>query len=146
MHGIPCSIVSDRDAKFLSYFWKTLWSKLGTKLLFSTSCHPQTDGQTEVTNRTLGTLLRTVLKTNLKRWEDCLPFVEFAYNRSVHSATRMTPFEVVYGRNPLTPVDLTPRPMKDTESFEASTRAAFVKALHERTRAQLERKTAQYKA
>ena len=146
LHGVPCSIISDRDAKFLSYFWKTLWSKLGTKLLFSTSCHPQTDGQTEVTNRTLGTLLRTVLKTNLKRWEDCLPFVEFAYNRSVHSATRMTPFEVVYGRNPLTPVDLTPRPMKDNESFEASTRATFVKTLHERTRSQLERKTAQYKA
>ena len=58
----------------------------------------------------------------------------------------MTPFEVVYGRNPLTPVDLTPRPMKDNESFEASTRAEFVKLLHERTRAQLERKTAQYKA
>ena len=70
--------------------------------MFSTTCHPQTDGQTEVVNRTLFTLLRVVIKKNIKTWEDCLPLVEFAYNRSVHSSTKYSPFKIVYGFNPLT--------------------------------------------
>ena len=107
-YGVPKTIVFDRDTKFLSYFWKVLWGKLGTKLIFSTSYHPQTDGQIEVVNRTLSTLLTTLIKKNLKAWEDCLPFIEFAYNRSVHSTTNMSPFEIVYGFNPLTPLDLLP--------------------------------------
>ena len=78
LHGVPNTIVSDRDAKFLSHFWRTLWFKLGTKLLFSTTCHPQTDGQTEVVNHTLSTMLRAVLKDNLRLWEECLPHIEFA--------------------------------------------------------------------
>jgi hypothetical protein len=88
LNGMPRTIVSDRDAKFLSYFWKTLWGKLGTKLLLSTTCHPQTDGQTKVVNRTLSSLLHAIIEKNLKTWEDCLLHVEFAYNRSTHSATK----------------------------------------------------------
>ena len=68
LHGMPRTIVSDRDAKFLGSLWKTLWAKLGTKLLFSTTCHPQTDGQTEVVNRTLFALLRALISRNLRTW------------------------------------------------------------------------------
>ena len=81
--------MSDRDAKFLSHFWRTLWSRLGTKLSFSTSCHPQTDGQTKVVNRSLSTLLRVLLKGNHKSWHEYLPHSEFAYNRVVHSTTKL---------------------------------------------------------
>ncbi|XP_035816895.1 uncharacterized protein, partial [Zea mays] len=111
LHGVPKTIVSDRDVKFVSYFWKTLWAKLGTKLLFSTTCHPQTDGQIEVVNRTLSMLLRTMVKKNLKDWEECLPHVEFAYNRAVHSTTNLCPFEIVYGFKPIAPIDLLPLPL-----------------------------------
>ena len=145
LHGLPRSIVSDRDSKFLSHFWRTLWSKLGTKLLFSTTCHPQTDGQTEVVNRTLGTFLRTVLRNNLKTWEACLPHVEFAYNRAVHSTTNCSPFEVVYGFNPLTPLDLLPMPNVSVfKHKEGQAKADYVKKLHERVKDQIERKNKSY--
>ena len=77
---MPKTIVSDRDIKFLSYFWKTLCAKLGIKLLFSTAYHPQTDGKTEVTNCILSALLHVLIKKNIKEWEECLPIAEYAYN------------------------------------------------------------------
>jgi RNase H-like domain found in reverse transcriptase/Reverse transcriptase (RNA-dependent DNA polymerase)/Integrase zinc binding domain/Integrase core domain len=144
LHGVPRTIVSDRDAKFLSHFWRVLWAKLGTKLLFSTTCHPQTDGQTEVVNRTLGQLLRTMVRSNLKSWEDCLPFVEFAYNRCIHSSTGYSPFEVVYGFNPLTPLDLMPLPFKEIVSTDGKKKADLVKSIHEKARAQIEKKNEHY--
>jgi hypothetical protein len=128
---MPRTIVYDRDAKFLSYFWKTLWGKLRTKL-FSTACHPQTDGQTEVVNRTLSSLLRAIIKKNLKTWEDCLSHVEFAYNRSIHSATKFSPFEIVYGFNPLSPLDLIPLPLSERVNLDGKKKAEFVKMIHER--------------
>ena len=144
LHGMPRTIVSDRDTKFLSYFWKTLWAKLGTRLLFSTTCHPQTDGQTEVVNRTLSTLLRAIIKKNIKTWEDCLPHVEFAYNRAIHSSTKFSPFEIVYGFNPLTPLDLSPIPMSEHVNLDGEQKAKLVKQLHERARLNIERRTEQY--
>jgi transposase InsO family protein len=118
LHGVPNTIVSDRDAKFLSHFWRTLWFKLGTKLLFSTTCHPQTDGQTEVVNHTLSTMLRDILKTNLKLWEECLLHIEFTYNRSVHSMMKVSLFYVVYGFNPRAPIDLLPLPPLEITCFD----------------------------
>jgi len=83
---------------------------LETKLNFSTSCHPQTDGQTEVVNRSLSTMLRAILKGNHKSWDEYLSHIEFPYNRVVHKTTQLSPFEVVYGFNPLTPRDFLPLP------------------------------------
>jgi hypothetical protein len=120
LHGVRNTIVSDRDAKFLSHFWRTLWFKLGKKLLISTTCHPQTDGQTEIVNRTLSSMLRVVLKTNFKLWEECLLHIEFTYNRSIHSTTKVSLFQVVYDLNPRAPIDLLPLPPSETTCFDAS--------------------------
>ena len=90
------------DAKFLSYFWKTLWAKLKNKSLFSITCHPQTDGQIEVMNRALSTLLQDIIKKNIKTWADCLPKVKFAYYHFVHSAIKFSLFEIIYSFNLLT--------------------------------------------
>ena len=73
LHGIPKTMVSDRDFKFLSHFWRTLWRKLGTSLLFYTSYHPQTDGQTDVINRSLGNFLWSYVGKNVKQWDLILP-------------------------------------------------------------------------
>jgi hypothetical protein len=139
LHGVPTTIVSDRDAKFLSHFWRTLWLKLGTKLLFSTLCHPQTDGQTEVVNHILSTMLRAILKPNLKLWEKCLPHIEFAYNRFVHSTTKLNPFQVVYGFNLSAPIDLLPLPPSETTCFDASQRSKFILKMHETTKLNIEK-------
>jgi hypothetical protein len=88
--------------------------------LSSTTYHPQTDGQTEVVNRTLSTMLWAILKTNLKLWEEYLPHIEFAYNRSVHSTTKVSPFQVVYGFNPHAPIDLLPLPSSEMTCLDVS--------------------------
>jgi len=103
---------------------------LGTKLLFSTAYHPQINGP-EVTNRTLTTLLRSLVSKILKDWDLKLPNVEFAYNRSPSYATRHSPFECVYGVDPLASLDLLPIPSKSRVSFEAETRVKEMKKLHE---------------
>jgi hypothetical protein len=144
LHGMP-SIVSDRDAKFLSHFWRTLWNKLGTKLLFSTTCHPQTDGQTEVVNHTLGTMLRAILKKNLKMWEECLPHVEFAYNQETHSTTKVSPFQIVYGFNPRAPIDILPLPTSERVHNDAKARAEFILKMHESTKFNIEKMTEKYR-
>ncbi|KAL4283643.1 hypothetical protein GQ457_16G018750 [Hibiscus cannabinus] len=139
LHGIPRTVVSDRDVKFLSHFWKVLWSKIGTKLLYSTTCHPQTDGQTEVINRILGALLRSVVGKNVRNWENCLPFVEFAYNRSIHSSTGCSPFELVYGFNPLTALDLVPLPLTDICSLDGEQKAELVKTIQLKAKQRMEK-------
>lgn len=145
LHGVPKTIVSDRDSKFLSYFWNTLWRKLGTKLLFSTSHHPQTDGQTEVTNRTLGTLLRGLVNKTQKDWDLKLAHAEFAYNRSPTYATNHSPFEVVYGVNPYLPLDLMAMPKEELVHPDAEAKLKSMMKLHEQVRERIKAVNEVYK-
>ena len=134
LHGIPRSIVSDRDVRFTSNFWKTLWRLMGTTLQFSTAFHPQTDGQIEVTNRTLGNLLRCLVQDNIATWDELLPRAEFAYNASEHRATGFSPFQVTTGCSPNLPVDLMALPNQDAYSREAFTYANDLTSLHQQVR------------
>ena len=113
--GIPASIVSDRDPKFCSAFWRELFRILGTQLRMSTVSHPQTDGQSERTIRTIVQMFRTMDMHDLsaENWETCVRLTEFAYNSSFHMAIGMTPFEADIGRNPAIPLDHLARHLTD---------------------------------
>ncbi|GJX03684.1 hypothetical protein Tco_0189600 [Tanacetum coccineum] len=103
-HGVPISIISDRDSHFTSRFWKSLQSALGTQLDMSTAYHPETDGQSERTIQTLEDMLRACVIDFRKGWERHLPLVEFSYNNSYHASIKAAPFEALYGRKCRSPV------------------------------------------
>ncbi|GJU06705.1 putative reverse transcriptase domain-containing protein [Tanacetum coccineum] len=103
-HGVPVLIISDRDSKFTSYFWKSLNEALGTQLDMSTAYHPQTDGQSERTIQTLEDMLRAYVMDFGKGWDRHLPLVEFSYNNSYHTSLKVAPFEALYGRKYRSPI------------------------------------------
>ena len=90
-------------------------------------------------------MLRAVLKNNKKMWEECFPHIEFAYNRSSHSTTKMCPFEIVYGFLPHAPIDLLPLPSSEKVNFDAKQRAELILKMHELTKENNERTNAKYK-
>ena len=119
LHGIPKSVVSDRDPRFTSDMWQAFWKQLGTKLSMSTADHPQTDGQTEVVNRSINWMFRTVLESPGPSWDELLPLLEFSHNSMVTRTTGLSPFEVVYGRRLVTPATMmsSDNPQPDASSM-----------------------------
>ncbi|KAG7599514.1 Retrotransposon gag domain [Arabidopsis suecica] len=108
LHGVPVSIVSDRDTRFTSHFWKAFQKALGTRVNLSTAYHPQTDGQSERTIQTLEDMLRACVLDWGGNWEKYLRLVEFAYNNSYQASIGMSPYEALYGRACRTPLCWTP--------------------------------------
>ncbi|GJX56243.1 reverse transcriptase domain-containing protein [Tanacetum coccineum] len=103
-HGVPVSIISDRDGRFTSRCWQTVQKALGTRLDMSTAYHPQTDGQSERTIQTLEDMLRACVIDFGGSWDVHLPLAEFSYNNSYHSSIKCAPFEALYGRKCRSPV------------------------------------------
>jgi hypothetical protein len=99
-HGLPKTIVSDRDVLFTSTFWRHLHTLIGTKLKMSSAYHPQTDGATERANRTVTQMLRQCINPNQKDWVSKLPTIQFAINSARSESTGYAPFFLNNGRMP----------------------------------------------
>nr|GEU51329.1 putative reverse transcriptase domain-containing protein [Tanacetum cinerariifolium] len=103
-HGMPISIISNRDSHFISRCWKSLQNALGTQLYMSITYHPKIDGQSKRTIKTLEDMLQACVIDFGKGWEKHLPLVEFSYNNSYHASIKAAPFEALYGRKCRSPV------------------------------------------
>jgi hypothetical protein len=123
-----------------------LWKKLGTNLNYSTSFHPQTDGQTEVVNRSLGSLLRCLIKKNPREWEAILPLAEFAFNASINRTTQSSPFEVVYGLQPAGVADLLSLPLPTKSNLKALDMVQHMQQVHKAVQQKIQEANAKYKA
>jgi len=108
LHGLPSTIVSDRDTRFTSKFWETITDILKIKRGMSTAFHPQTNGQTERVNQSIEPYLHTFCNYEQNNWSEMLPMGEYAYNNSVTMATGLLPFYANYGFHPWTswPVEI----------------------------------------
>ena len=104
LHGIPISIISDRDPRFTSRFWGKLQEALGTRLNFRTAFHPQTDGQSERVIQIMEDMLRSCVIDYEGSWDRHIPLVEFVYNNSFQSSIGMAPYKALYGRKCRTPL------------------------------------------
>ena len=104
-YGVPEQVISDRDPRFVAHFWRALMEILGTQQSLSTAYHPETDGQSERMHRTVEQVLRCYTSPLQRDWDMFLPAAEFAINSTRSLATGKSPFEVIFGRLPLLPVD-----------------------------------------
>jgi hypothetical protein len=108
IHELPDSIVSDRDPKFTSRFWRESHQILGTKLMMSIVFHPQTDEASERANRSVGQILHVMIEPNQSDWVEKIPLMEFAINSNISSSTGFAPFKLNYGYMPTLIGGITP--------------------------------------
>ncbi|KAL4354151.1 hypothetical protein GQ457_06G015870 [Hibiscus cannabinus] len=102
LHGIPRTIVSDRDCIFVTDMWTELAKLQGSELCFSSAYHPQSDGQTEALSHCLEMYLCCMVAYDPRQWCKYFPWAEYWYNTAYHSSVGMTPFRALYGRDPPT--------------------------------------------
>jgi hypothetical protein len=153
LHGVSESIISEHDPVFTSTLWKELFQLTGTKLCTSSAFHPQTDGQSEVTNKIITAYLRCLVSDRPRSWLRWLPWAEFCFNSSYHTTLKAMPFEVVYGRAPpplfpyqadMTRVVAVDRQLRDRDEFltEIKDRSlqsqALMKQAHDQRRSDME--------
>ena len=112
LHGLPKTIISDRDSCFMGRFWQELFRLVGTKLTLSTSYHPQTDGQTEIVNKWLEGYLLNYVSGQQRAWLKWLHLGEYCYNTTHHMSIRISPFYALYGYHPLSFADIMFGPSK----------------------------------
>jgi hypothetical protein len=147
--GLPTSIVSDRDSRFLGKFWSSLWELMDTKLKKSIAFHPQTDGQTEVVNRTMVHFLRGYCSKHPKLWDEQLHYVQHAYNHAMHSSTQRYPFETCLGYFPKSPMDFSFREVSKEDGQDDVDKAKRfiqrIQQVHQEVQEQLEKSQAKYK-
>ncbi|MCO5601616.1 hypothetical protein L7F22_055739 [Adiantum nelumboides] len=124
---MPQSIVSDRDLRMMSLFWKALFENMGTTLKFSSSFHPQTDRQSEEANSTLLDLLKCYVSEHKATWEHYLPLVDYAYNNTVHTSTGKAPFEIVEGGKKVPPILHTKDKIFEADKYVQNTDEAYKK-------------------
>ncbi|CAL9074101.1 unnamed protein product [Musa textilis] len=145
LHGIPKYIILDRDTKFLNHFWRSLWKKFGTNLLYISAYHPQTDGQIEVVNKTLDNLLRCFATKRPRQWDLMLPRAEFAYNSVVNHSMSKSPFEIVYDHILPYYLDLAKIPESPLSSSKGEDFAITMTKIHEEVNKKLEASNQVYK-